>query len=84
MRSSFRSTSGPSPQDGANNIDFSLIKNTYITERVNLQLRVEAFNAFNHPEFDAPNLTPTSSNFGKITNQPNLARNLQIGARLVW
>jgi Carboxypeptidase regulatory-like domain len=71
-------------QDGANNIDLSLIKNTYVTERVNLQLRVESFNAFNHPEFDAPNLTPTSTGFGKITNQPNLARAIQIGGRLVW
>lgn len=71
-------------QDGANNIDLSIVKNTYITERVNLQLRVEAFNGFNHPEFDPPNLTPSSSNFGKITNQPNLARNIQIGGRLVW
>ena len=71
-------------QDGANNIDLSVIKNTHITERINFQLRAEAFNAFNHPEFDAPNLTPTSSSFGKITNQPNLARGLQLGARVVW
>lgn len=71
-------------QDGANNIDLSVVKNTYITERINLQLRLESFNAFNHPEFDAPNLSPTSSSFGKITNQPNLARATQIGARLVW
>jgi hypothetical protein len=71
-------------QDGANNFDLSIVKNTYITERVNLQLRLESFNAMNHPEFDAPNLTPTNSSFGKITNQPNLARAIQIGGRLVW
>ena len=71
-------------QDGANNIDLSVVKNTYITERVNLQLRLESFNAFNHPEFDGPNLTPTNSSFGKITGQPNLARAIQIGGRLVW
>jgi hypothetical protein len=71
-------------QDGANNFDLSVVKNTYITERVNLQLRLEAFNAMNHPEFDAPSLSPTSSGFGKITNQPNLSRALQIGGRLVW
>ncbi|HYL74203.1 MAG TPA: TonB-dependent receptor [Bryobacteraceae bacterium] len=71
-------------QDGANNFDLSVVKNTYITERVNLQLRLESFNAMNHPEFDAPNLTPTNSSFGKITNQPNLARAIQIGGRLVW
>jgi len=71
-------------QDGANNFDLSVVKNTYVTERVNLQLRLEAFNAMNHPEFDAPSLSPTSSGFGKITNQPNLSRALQIGGRLVW
>jgi len=51
---------------------------------VNLQLRLESFNAVNHPEFDAPYLTLTNSSFGKITNQPNLTRAIQIGGRLVW
>lgn len=75
---------GNARQDGANNLDFSVIKNTAITERINFQLRFEAFNGLNHPEFDAPNLTPTSSSFGTITNQPNLARNIQLGGRIVW
>ncbi len=70
--------------DGSNNFDASLIKNTFLSERINLQLRFEAFNALNHPEFDRPDLSPTSSTFGRITNQPNLARSIQIGARLVW
>jgi hypothetical protein len=71
-------------QDGADNVDLSLIKNTPINERVNFQLRFEAFNAFNRPEFDAPNLSATSSAFGKITTQPNLPRSIQMAARLVW
>ncbi|MEO7142288.1 MAG: TonB-dependent receptor [Bryobacteraceae bacterium] len=71
-------------QDGANNFDLSLIKNIAIKERVHFQLRFESFNALNHPEFDTPNLSPTSSSFGLITNQPNLARNIQLGGRLVW
>ncbi len=71
-------------QDGSNNLDASLIKNTYISERINFQLRFEAFNALNHPEFDKPDLSPTSSSFGRITNQTNLARSIQLGARLVW
>src|SRR5260370_5113244 len=42
-------------QDGANNFDLSIIKNTYITERPNLQLRLAAFKRLNHPELDPPN-----------------------------
>ncbi len=80
----FPSRFGSIRQDGANNIDISVLKDTTITEKVKMQLRFEAFNAGNRPEFDPPNLTATSSAFGKITNQPNLARSIQLGARLVW
>ncbi len=72
-------------QDGADNVDLSLIKDTAITERVKLQFRFEAFNALNRPEFDAPSsLTPTSSTFGKLTTQPNLPRSIQMALRLAW
>lgn len=71
-------------QDGANNIDLSLLKNTRISEKLNFQLRFEVFNAFNHPEFSGPNLSATSSAFGTITGQNNLSRTVQMGARLVW
>jgi Carboxypeptidase regulatory-like domain/TonB dependent receptor/TonB-dependent Receptor Plug Domain len=36
------------------NIDFSITKNTRITERLGLQLRFEFFNIFNHPQFALP------------------------------
>ena len=36
--------------------NFSVFKNTAITERVNLQIRAEFFNLFNHPNFSNPNL----------------------------
>ena len=55
-----------------------------LTERLRLEGTAEAFNALNHPEFSSPDLSPTSSTFGRITSQPNLARNLQLGGRLVW
>jgi len=72
-------------QDGAANVDLSMIKDTAITEKVKLQFRFEAFNAFNRPEFDAPSsLTPTSSTFGKLTTQPNLPRSIQMALRLAW
>jgi len=36
--------------------NFSVFKNTAITERVNLQIRAEFFNLFNHPNFSNPEL----------------------------
>ena len=70
--------------DGANNFDFSVIKNTTITERVNLQFRAEFFNALNHPSFSAPERSATSSNFGRITGQSNLPRSTQLALRMTW
>jgi hypothetical protein len=36
------------------NVDFSVTKATRLTERLGLQLRVEFFNVFNHPNFALP------------------------------
>ncbi|MBZ5575567.1 MAG: hypothetical protein LAP40_03280 [Acidobacteriia bacterium] len=38
-----------------------------IREALKLAAHAEAFNAIKHANFDAPNTTATSSNFGKIT-----------------
>ncbi|MDQ2921937.1 MAG: carboxypeptidase regulatory-like domain-containing protein [Acidobacteriota bacterium] len=64
--------------------DLSLIKNFSVTERLKFQVRGEFLNAFNHPQFDTPNTDPTNSNFGKITGQNNLPRNVQIGLKLIF
>ena len=48
------------------NTDFSVTKNTKITERFNLQFRAEMFDIFNHPNFGNPVLNTTSSAFGVI------------------
>lgn len=47
--------------------DITVIRNFKLTERVNLQLRGEAFDLFNHVNFTSPNLTVGSSTFGQIT-----------------
>jgi hypothetical protein len=39
---------------GFTNVDLGLAKNTKITERLNLQLRVDAFDLFNHPNYGQP------------------------------
>ena len=64
--------------------DLSVIKNINLTETVKFQIRGEFLNAFNHPVFDDPNRNPTSSDFGKITSQSNLPRNVQIGLKLIF
>jgi hypothetical protein len=48
------------------NTDFSVTKDTKITERLNLQFRTEMFDIFNHPNFGNPVLTATSKSFGVI------------------
>jgi hypothetical protein len=52
------------------NTDFSVIKNTKVTERLNVQFRGELFDIFNHPNFGNPGLTftPTSTTFGVINS----------------
>ncbi|HKS72716.1 MAG TPA: hypothetical protein VJQ82_05925, partial [Terriglobales bacterium] len=70
--------------DGINTLDLSLEKSNRITERLQAQIRADFFNALNRPQFSAPNLSPTSSGFGKITSQANLPRTIQVGLRLVF
>jgi hypothetical protein len=67
-----------------NNVDGSIIKNTRIRERVSLQYRCEFFNAFNHPVFNGPNLTPTNSAFGTVGSVYNLERHIQMALRMTW
>ena len=40
---------------GFKNVDYSLIKNTQLTEKLKLQFRAEIFNIFNTPQFAVPN-----------------------------
>ncbi|HYZ86488.1 MAG TPA: hypothetical protein VE621_18885, partial [Bryobacteraceae bacterium] len=65
-------------------IDLSVIKNTSITERINVQFRGEALNAFNSPHFAAPETNPTSANFGVVNGVLNYARRIQLGLRVVF
>jgi len=44
------------------------------------QLRLDAFNAFNHPHFNAPNSALGSPGFGSITSA-RPGRILQLGAK---
>jgi hypothetical protein len=72
-----------------NNVDLSLIKNTTIAGRTQLQFRLEALNAFNHPLFPAPtgnSLNPTTVQFGSIvaSTQANYSRRTQVMVKLIF
>jgi hypothetical protein len=84
---------------GFDSVDASLDKDFRFTERLNLQLRVDAFNLFNHPNWGTPNnsLTadhlaangvpiPGSGSFGTITSlNANISmRELQLSVRLIF
>ncbi len=86
---------GPFPSDfsgrdvfhtpGSWNLDLGMYKNTRITERATLQLRLEAYNAFNHANFGIN----TGSAYiyggsGLITGSYNGNRNIQIGAKVIF
>ncbi|MEO8131650.1 MAG: hypothetical protein ABI822_31440, partial [Bryobacteraceae bacterium] len=71
-------------QDSVQQVDFSIIKGFSITERLKLTYRCEFFNSTNRAIFNAPDLVPTSSTFGKITGQANTPRRIQMGLRLVF
>ena len=74
------------------NTDFSVIKNTKVTEKFNVQFRAEMFDILNHPNFGNPALTfsPTSTTFGQITNTRfptgdfGSARQIQFALKLLF
>jgi hypothetical protein len=54
--------------DGLNRIDANIQRDFRITERITFQLRMDALNAANRSQFEAPNRDPISTNFGRVTN----------------
>jgi hypothetical protein len=53
---------------GFNNADFSVLKDTKLSERLRLQFRAEIFDVFNHPSFGQPGRVVGTPAFGRITN----------------
>jgi hypothetical protein len=66
------------------NTDLSLGKNFHIVEKAEFQIRIDAFNAFNHTSLSGLASTDiTNPSFGRFTNTRG-ARVAQLNARLTW
>jgi len=69
--------------------DFSMLKDTRLRERLNLQFRAEIFNLLNRANFNLPNavvFTPSgvSPTAGVITSTSTTSRQVQFGLKLIW
>jgi hypothetical protein len=54
--------------DGLNRLDANIQRKFQIREGMYFQVRLDALDALNRSQLDVPNLDPTSTNFGKVTN----------------
>jgi hypothetical protein len=66
---------------GRTNWDMSIFKNFVIKEETRFELRAEAFNILNHPQFALPNPNIGNAQAGSITSTVGNSRQLQIGLR---
>ena len=69
--------------------DMSMLKDTSLHGRLNLQFRAEIFNLLNRANFNTPNLvvfTPSgvSPTAGVITSTSTTSRQIQFGLKLLW
>ena len=67
---------------GIANYDFTIFKNTKLTERFGLQFRTEVFNLFNRVQFGYPGTALGNPQFGVISGQYNNPRLVQFALRL--
>ena len=73
--------------------NFSIQKDTKLTERMNIQMRLEAYNVFNHANFANPDGDVGSATFGRILSlrpfvnngpSPEGSRLIQLAAKFIF
>ena len=71
---------------GVVNLDFSIMKNMALSEKVNAQLRAEFFNLTNTPKFGRPNNNVNAaSNFLAVVSTTGFTdRQIRLGLRFSW
>jgi hypothetical protein len=71
--------------DGLNQWNVNLLRRIRLTRRARLELRGDFINLQNRSQWNPPDLSPTSTNFGRITSQTaSLNRFIQVQARLLF
>jgi hypothetical protein len=71
---------------GTSNATLAIFKDipTHIREGSHLQIRAEAFNALNHPQFGGISNTFNTGSFGEVDSQVNSPRQVQMGLQLYF
>jgi len=79
---------GPRSSDLRNdkvaNWDLGISKDFHPIEKLRVQFRADALNAWNHPRFSGPNTSVTSGSFGIVSSQSNAPRQIQFGIKMMW
>ena len=73
-------------QDYTSNWDGNVQKDFSTWENVKVELRLDAFNLLNRPQYNTPTVTPTSATFGTTSGvySGTFARQFQVGAHVVF
>jgi hypothetical protein len=66
------------------NLDTSVIRSFPIWHEARFEFRAEAFNIANHTIFGGPNSDVSSTNFGFVTSQANISRQMQFSGKIVF
>jgi hypothetical protein len=71
-------------RDGIRNLDFSVFKGFPIREKLRAEFRAEFFNVTNTPNFDAPGQAFGNAQFGVVSGQANVPRQVQLGLKFYF
>ena len=68
---------------GRDNWNIAMFKNFKFTERLNMELRFESYNTFNHPQMNGLDVNLGDNDFGKVTSAFD-PRVFQLGAKMIF